>query len=192
MNIGLYFGSFNPVHAGHLMIANYLAEYTDLEKIWFVISPQNPFKKRDSLLADYHRLELLRIAIEGYPKFHASDIEFKMPKPSYTIDTLIYLKEKYQDYTFSLIMGADNLLSLQKWKNSEQIISNYDIYVVPRKDAEITNSQKKISKRIKMTESPVIEISSSFIRKSIKEGKDMRYFLPKEVYEYIINMNFYL
>lgn len=191
MKTGLYFGSFNPVHNGHMIIANYMLEFTDLEQIWFIVSPQNPFKQRLGLLADYHRLELLKLAIDDFPNFFASDIEFKMPKPSYTIDTLVYLKEKYPKNEFSLIMGADNILTLNKWKNYEQIVANYNIYVIPRKGNDISKIEGINTDRIKLTEAPLIEISSSFIRNAIYNGHDIRYFLPKEVYSYLNTMNFY-
>jgi nicotinate-nucleotide adenylyltransferase len=192
MKIGLYFGSFNPVHNGHMIIANYMVEFTDLEQIWFVVSPQNPLKKKSGLLADYHRLELLNLAIDNYSGFHASDIEFKMPKPSYTIDTLTYLSEKYPNHEFSLIIGADNLISLNKWKNHEQIIANYNIYVIPRKSYDTSKVDYINLDRIQITTAPIMEISSSFIREAIKNGHDVRYFVPKEVYDYIKCMNFYI
>lgn len=192
MKIGLYFGSFNPLHNGHLAIANYIAEFTDLDKVWFVVSPQNPFKKQENLLKDYHRLELINIAIKDYNKFKASNIEFKLPKPSYTIDTLIYLKDKYPQHEFSLIMGADNLLTIHKWKNYEQIINNYDIYVVPRYGFDLNNLNNKVFNRIKIADVPIMEISSSFIREAIKNKHDVRFFLPLEVWEYIKEMNFYI
>ena len=126
MKIGLFFGTFNPIHIGHLIIANHMVNHTDLEQVWMVVTPQNPFKQNKNLLADYHRLALVNIAVEDHPKLVAKDIEFKLPKPNYTIDTLVYLKEKYPNHTFSLIMGEDNLLTLDKWKNYEQIVANYN------------------------------------------------------------------
>ena len=189
MKIGLYFGSFNPIHIGHLAIANYMAEFSDLEQIWFVVSPQNPFKQKNSLLADYHRLELVNRAIEDYPNFKASNIEFGLPQPSYTIDTLAYLKEKYPALQFSLIMGSDNLKSFSKWKNHELILAEHDLYVYPRpgfKDDEV-----ELNGTIHLINAPLMEISSSFIRKAIKEKKEIPYFLPPSVYKYLKEMHFY-
>ncbi len=184
---GLYFGSFNPVHIGHMAIANYMVEFTDIDQLWFVVSPQNPLKKKSSLLADHHRLELLNIAIDDSLLFNASNIEFKMPRPSYTIDTLTYLNEKYPNRKWVLIMGADNLKSLHKWKNSKQLIENYEIYVYPRPDIIIDD----YSDKIKIIDAPLIEISSSFIRKAIASGKDVSYFMPSKVAEYVADMHFY-
>jgi len=189
MKIGLFFGSFNPIHIGHLAIANYFVEFTDLQKLWFVISPQNPFKEKKSLLAEHHRLALVNEAIEYDARFKASDIEFNMPKPSYTIDTLTYLKEKYPKQEFVLIMGADNIKSFHKWKNSEQILQEHEIYVYPRPNVDIASIQK--NDKIIITEAPIIEISSSFIRNAIKDKKDIRYFLHPNVFKYLDEMNFY-
>ena len=189
MKVGLYFGSFNPVHIGHLAIANYFVEYTDIDQLWFIISPQNPFKKKQTLLPDYQRFELLYRAVGNDNKYRVCDIEFRMPKPSYTIDTLIYLQEKYPDYQFVIIMGSDGLSTFNKWKNHEQIIRNYPRYVYPRTGSEHIKHEEH--ENIKVVNAPLIEISSSFIRQSIKEGKDVKYFLPKDVYEYITEMHFY-
>ncbi len=187
--VGLFFGSFNPVHNGHLIIANYILEYTDLEQIFFVVSPQNPFKQKASLLEDYHRLALVREAIGETRKYHACDIEFKMPKPSYTIDTLTYLKEKYPDKEFSLIMGSDNLKNFHKWKNSQQIIDNHMLYVYPRPNFDV--SEFKEVKNITIIDAPLMEISSTFIRKAIKEKKDIRFFMPETAWKYLKEMHFY-
>jgi nicotinate-nucleotide adenylyltransferase len=188
--IGLFFGSFNPVHIGHLALANYFVEFTDLDMVWFVVSPQNPLKKRNSLLNDYQRLYMVRLAIEDFPqKFFASNIEFSMPKPSYTVDTLAYLNEKYPAYTFILIMGADNLLTLHKWKNYEIIAENYEIYVYPRPNANLKKMQIKANYRI--FDAPQFDISSSFIRKSIAEGKRVDFFMQNKVAKYLNEMNFY-
>lgn len=190
MKIGLYFGSFNPVHIGHLAIANYMLEFSDLQKIWFVVSPQNPFKKKASLLADYHRYEMLQLAIDDYSDYKVCDIEFKMPQPSYTIDTLIYLDEKYPKHDFSLIMGEDNLESFEKWKNYEQILLNFSIYVLPRPDYKGEKFLKH--KNINFLEAPFLfELSSSFIRAGIKAGKEMQFFMPEKAYEYMREMHFY-
>ncbi len=189
MKVGLFFGSFNPVHNGHLMIANYMLEFSDLEKIMFIVSPQNPFKNKKSLLPDYHRLRLINQAIEYHNKYIASDIEFKMPRPSYTIDTLAYLSERYPQKNFVLIMGSDNLYSFKKWKNWEIILQNYELYVYPRpgyKDAEL-----KTHNKIKFIDAPLIEVSSSMIRKAIKEKKDVRFFMPEKSYLYMREMHFY-
>lgn len=189
LKVGLYFGSFNPIHIGHLAIANYIAEYSDLDQIWFVVSPQNPFKQKGSLLNDYHRLELVNRSIERYPKLKASNIEFGLPKPSYTIDTLIYLKEKHSEYEFSLIMGSDNLKSFEKWKNYELILKNHDLYVYPRpgfKDVEV-----KLNGTLHLIHAPLMEISSSFIREAIKNKKEIPYFMPEAAYNYLKEMHFY-
>lgn len=195
MKTGLYFGSFNPIHIGHLAIANYFLEFTDLDRVWFVISPQNPLKKRNTLLADYHRFELVQRAIGDDPDLRAMDIEFKLPKPSYTIDTLAYLSEWYPHDDFILIMGEDNLSTLYKWKNHEKLIQQYEFYVYPRvEDGNDPGSgihSLYPGARIRMADAPRIEISSSFIRESIRNKKNIRYFLPKEVWAYIDEMNFY-
>lgn len=190
MKIGLFFGSFNPIHIGHLALANFFVEFTDLDKLWFVVSPQNPFKERKNLLAENHRLYMVRIAIEDIPeKYQASNIEFNMPKPSYTIDTLTYLKEKYPDFEFVLIMGADNLINLYKWKNSEEIIKNHKIFVYPRPgiDTDIIDTEADY----KVFDAPNIEISSSFIRNAISENKNVSFFMPEKVAKYVEEMNFY-
>lgn len=189
MKTGLYFGSFNPVHNGHMAIANYMKEFTDLDEIWFVISPQNPFKTKQSMLADYQRLELLNLAIDDAKGFRASNIEFKLPKPSYTIDTLAYLYDKYPEKEFVLIMGSDNLLHFHKWKNFNEILRNYQIYVYPRPGEKAVELMKH--PQIKLVEAPLMEISSSFIRNTIKENKDIRFFMPPNVWDYIKEMHFY-
>jgi nicotinate-nucleotide adenylyltransferase len=189
MKIGLYFGSFNPVHIGHLIIAGYMVEFTDIEQIWFVVSPQNPLKKKQSLLDDYQRLEILNRAIKDSDKFRVSNIEFNLPKPSYTIDTLAYLFDKYPNYSFILIMGSDNLQSLDKWKNYEQILHYYKIYVYPRPGFD--GGKFKNHPSVTFVPAPVMEISSSFIRESIKEGKDLRFFIPEQAYQYVREMNFF-
>lgn len=186
--VGLYFGSFNPIHIGHLAIANYMVEYAKLSELWFVVSPQNPLKQKSTLLPDYQRLEILNRAIADYYKFKASSIEFSMPKPSYTIDTLAYLKEKYPNKEFALIMGEDNLLSLKKWKNYEQILE-YKIFVYPRTNSDISPLHKH--KNIQFLSAPIMEISSSFIRKAIKEGRSLPFFVPHKAWQYISEMNFY-
>lgn len=189
MNIGLFFGSFNPIHIGHLALAEYMLEYTAMEKIWFVVSPQNPLKSKDSLLADHHRLEMVHLAVHDDNRFRVSDIEFRMPQPSYTIDTLSYLEEKYPEHKFSLILGADNLSSFYKWKNAELIIQKYHRYVYPRYND--SGEELPVSQNLTIVNAPRIEISSSFIRQAIKEGKSVKYFLPEKVFEYLDKMNFY-
>jgi nicotinate-nucleotide adenylyltransferase len=189
MKTGLYFGSFNPVHNGHLMLANFLVEYSELDCLWFVVSPQNPFKQKESLLPDYHRLELLKRAIEGYRKFSACDIEFRMPKPSYTVDTLAYLKEKYPDREFYLIMGTDNLERFDRWKNYEQILEHHHIIVFPRKGSN--GGGLVCHPKVTLVDTPLIEVSSTFIRQSIRDGKDVRFFMPEKAFEYLDEMNFY-
>ncbi len=189
MKIGLFFGSFNPIHIGHLAIANYFIEFSDLEKIWLVISPHNPLKERKSLLAENHRYQMAYRALENEWDIRPSNIEFKMPKPSYTIDTLAYLQEKYKNYQFVLIMGSDNLQTLHKWKNYKQLTDLYEIYVYPRHNTDI--EKYKSMYNIKVVDAPLIEISSSFIRKAIREKKNIRYFLPDNLYEYIREMHFY-
>lgn len=192
MNVGLFFGSFNPIHIGHLIIANHLAQHPDLDQLWFVISPHNPLKEKSSLLKDYHRLALVKIAIEDNPKLRASDIEFHLPQPSYTVKTLAYLKEQYPDYNFSLIMGEDNLMSLPKWYNFEYILKYHRIFVYPRPGHSTVESQLPFEGDFVFCEKvPKMEISSTFIRDAIKEGRDVRYLLRDSVLQYIEEMNFY-
>lgn len=201
MKVGLYFGTFNPIHVGHLIIANHIADFTTLDKIWLVVSPENPLKRNHNLLSDYHRLALTRIAVEGNRKLAVSNIEFDLPKPSYTIDTLIYLEEKYPEHDFSLIMGEDNLRSLNRWKNFEQIISNYPIYIYPRLLTEEEKKSKKadtseielIKKKadIHFCDAPVMKLSASYIRKAIEKNKDVSYLLTAPVYKYVMEMHFY-
>jgi len=190
--IGLFFGSFNPIHIGHLILANYIVEYTDLEEVWFVVSPQNPFKSKSQLLDEYNRLEMVNLATEKYPKLKVSDIEFKLPRPSYTIDTLTYLHEKFPDIYFCLIMGEDILKSLPKWKNSDLLIKNHEIIVYPRLFEGRETPEKYIqNKNIHRINAPVIELSASEIRKMIKEGKNVRPMLPIEIFDYLDGSNFY-
>ena len=189
MNVGLYFGSFNPIHNGHLVIAGYMAEFTDLDQVWFVVSPHNPLKLKHTLLQDYHRLSMVKIAIGDSRKLKASDIEFKLPKPSYTINTLAYLFEKFPQNQFVLIMGGDNLDSFPKWKNYEQILEQVELYVYPRKEASISELMKH--PKVKLINAPLMELSSSFIRESIKTKKDVRYKNPEKDWDYIEEMNFY-
>lgn len=180
---GLFFGSFNPIHIGHLAIADYLLEFSDMNDLWLIVSPQNPLKNKQSLAPDYHRLEMVKAAIGDFTRMKASDIEFKMPKPSYTIDTLTYLKEKYPQRNFAVIMGADSLQSIKKWKNYTELLSEYPIYVYPRLGIEVNVSE--FSGNIKLIDAPIMEISSSFIREAIKKGKDVRFYLHDKVFEYV-------
>jgi nicotinate-nucleotide adenylyltransferase len=186
---GLFFGSFNPIHIGHLVIANYMLEFSDLEEIWFMISPQNPLKEKESLLADHHRFALVQIAIEEYPRFKASNFEFQLPRPSYTIDTLVRLEEKYPGRQFVLIAGTDIFPTFHKWKNWKELLKNYKIYVYNRPDSGL--GKYSGHPNISFYKAPLMEISSSFIRDAISKGKDVRFFLPEKVYEYIQEMHFY-
>lgn len=197
--IGLYFGTFNPIHIGHLIIANYMAEFSDLDEIWFVVTPHNPHKIKKSLLEDYHRLAMVDIALESYPKLKGSNIEFNLPQPNYTVNTLAYLEEKYPNKNFCLIIGEDNLKSLHKWKNYEVILERYPLYVYPRiSEGEVDRQfyvleegEKKYHKNITPVEAPIMELSSTFIRNAIKEKKDIRPMLPEGVWIYLDEMNFY-
>ncbi len=198
-SIGLFFGSFNPIHVGHLIIANHIVNHTDLDELWFVVSPHNPHKLKSSLLEDYHRLAIVKEAIDDNPKFKASDIEFDLPKPSYTVDTLAYLKEKHPSYQFALIMGGDNLRSFHKWKNYEVILEQYPIYVYPRilTIQEIEAKSKEVDnglmdhENVYFVDAPIMKISSSMIRDFIKRKRDTKYLLTESVRKYVEEMNFY-
>ena len=191
MKIGLYFGTFNPIHVGHLTIANHMAEYSDLDQVWFVVTPHSPFKKKSSLLDNNHRFQMVDRAVEEYPKLRASDIEFNLPQPNYTINTLIYLEEKYPDYEFALIMGEDNLKSFHKWRNYELILERHHIYVYPRISDVTTATRFDNHLKIHAIDAPIMELSSTFIRNAIKEGKNIRPMLPEHVWSYLDDMNFY-
>ena len=186
---GLFFGSFNPIHSGHMMIASYMVEYAGFDQVWFVVSPHNPLKEKSTLLADNHRLFMVNLAIEDDPRFRSSNIEFKLPQPSYTIDTLTYLGEKYPDREFVLIAGSDIFPSFHKWKNYEEILKQYHFYIYPRPDT--AKSKFDGHPAITCVDAPLISISSSFIRKGIKEGRNMQHFVPDKVWNYIREMNFY-
>ena len=186
MRVGLYFGSFNPIHTGHLIIANHIISNTELNELWFVVSPQNPLKKSNSLLNENHRLNLIRTAIEGEPNLKASNVEFKLPRPSYTIDTLTYLKEKYPHYTFVIIMGSDSFRNLSKWKNAELMVKSCPIYIYPRQGFEIKN---ELGASINIA--PLLEISSTHIRYLISSGKSIRYFVPDNVKQEIESQHYY-
>jgi nicotinate-nucleotide adenylyltransferase len=191
MKIGLYFGTFNPIHVGHLIIANHMAEYSDLEQVWMVVTPHNPHKQKNTLLDDYQRLHLVRLATEDFPKIKPSDIEFKLSQPNYTVNTLAHLKDNYPQHEFSLIMGEDNLKSLHKWKNYEFILENHDIYIYPRVSVEAENFELPNQNRIHKIDAPIVEVSSTFIRENIKNKKNIRPLLPQKVWEYVDHNNFY-
>ena len=191
MKVGLFFGSFNPIHVGHLIISNIIYEYSDLSEIWFVVSPLNPLKRNSkSLIHEFDRLDMVERAIEDNPNFKAKDIEFRLPKPNFTIDTLLYLEEKYPKYEFKIIIGEDNLESFKKWKNNNLIIENYGLIVYPR-----PNTKSYIGmdhQNIQMIKAPEIDISASFIRKCIKEGKSIKYLVHEKVYQFIQDRKLYL
>lgn len=188
MKVGLFFGSFNPIHTGHLIIASYVMQHSHLQKIWFVVSPHNPFKETKGLLNEYHRLALVNIAIEGDSRFAASDIEFGLPRPSYTIDTLTYLQEKYPTHEFSIIMGADSFQNLSKWKNGASIRERYPIYVYRRLGFEVNEHEEE---NLHFLHSPIIEISSTRIREMIKKGETVRWLIPDNVKEEIEKGSYY-
>lgn len=196
--IGLYFGTYNPIHVGHLIIGNHMAQYAELDQVWFVVSPQNPLKPKASLLADYHRLALVRVAVEDNNRLMASSIEFDLPQPSYTINTLVALGEKYPDYEFTIIMGEDNLNTLTKWKNFEKILEDYSVLVYPRVESDENLSVRLDPKselldhpKVTVIDAPLMKISASFIRKAIADGMDVRYLLTERVMQYVDEMNFY-
>lgn len=187
--IGLFFGSFNPIHIGHLIIANYMANFTSLDEVWFVVSPQNPFKEKKSLGNMYDRLEMVHLAIEGAEKLRASDIEFGLPQPSYTIDTLIHLTEKYPNKEFILIMGEDNLAGLHKWKNADVLLRDYKIVVYPRPGYDA--GKLKSHPSVTLTDTPIMELSSTFLRKAIKENKSIQFYTPEKVIAFIDKKGLY-
>jgi nicotinate-nucleotide adenylyltransferase len=187
MTIGLYFGSFNPIHVGHLIIAQHILNHAKLNKIWFVVSPQNPLKEKSSLLNEYKRLNLVKLGIEDNNKFKAIDIEFKLPKPSYTIDTLTYLKEKYPNYNFNIIMGSDGYSNISKWKNYEVLLNNYKVLVYNRPNYAITQTHKNVE----IINAPLLDISATYIRSLIKQNKDITYLVPPMVQEEILKGKYY-
>lgn len=189
--IGLYFGTFNPIHIGHLIIGNFMVEFSDLDEVWLVVTPHNPFKKKSSLLENHHRLEMVYLACEEYEKLKPCDVEFKLPQPNYTATTLSRLEEDHPSNEFSLIMGEDNLKSFHRWKNHEVIIERHFIYVYPRISNGHVETQFESHPKITRVEAPVMEISSTFIRNAIKEGKDVSSMFPPKVWDYIDRMNFY-
>ncbi|WP_422106887.1 nicotinate (nicotinamide) nucleotide adenylyltransferase [Winogradskyella sp.] len=191
MKVGLYFGTFNPIHVGHLTIANHMAEHSDLDQVWFVVTPQSPFKKKSSMLDNHQRLEMVYRATKDYTKLRPSDIEFGLKQPNYTIDTLTYLHEKFGEHEFALIMGEDNLKSFHKWKNYELILENYNIYVYPRLSEGKIDTRFNDHPKIFNISAPIMELSSTFIRQEIKAGRNVRPMLPDNVWHYIDEMNFY-
>lgn len=191
MKIGLFFGTFNPIHIGHLIIGNHLAENSDLDQIWFVVTPQSPFKVKSSMLDNHHRLEMVYLATEDYDKLQPSDIEFRMSQPNYTINTLAYLQEKHPNHVFSLIMGEDNLKSFHKWKNYELILEHHQIYVYPRISDGKIETQFDQHPKIQVIKAPIIELSSTWVRNAIKNHQEVRPLLPPRVWQYIDEMGFY-
>jgi len=193
--IGLYFGSFNPIHIGHIIIAGYMTEFTEIDEIWFVVSPHNPLKRKETLLDDYQRLHMVNLGIGNNERMRASDIEFRLPVPSYTIHTLAYLHEKYSRHEFCLVMGEDNLYTLHKWKNAAELVKKYEIYVYPRPGAKRPSSALLDSLLgtavIHRVKAPFMDISGTFIRYGVKRKKDMSYYLPGPVWKYIQEMHFY-
>jgi nicotinate-nucleotide adenylyltransferase len=189
--VGLFFGSFNPIHIGHLVIAEYMVEFTPLEQVWFVVSPHNPLKKKETLLHENKRIRMVRIAIEDDTRFKASNVEFDMPRPSYTIDTLVCLDEKYPNLEFSLILGQDNLATLHKWKSYEALLKNYKLYVYPRIEPKPIPADLISHPSVVMTDAPIVEVSSTFVRQAIAGGKTIKHMVPPPVGQYIAEMNFY-
>lgn len=188
--VGLFFGSFNPVHVGHMIIANFMATQTGLDQVWLVVSPHNPLKPKSSLARDHDRLHLVRLAIGDNPRLRASDIEFGLPQPSYTIDTLAYLKEKYPEYEFVLIMGEDNLASFHRWKNHELLLRDHEIFVYRRPEYEVPEATAQHPK-VRFFDAPLMHISASFIRRSIREGHPVQYLVTEPVFEYLESSSLY-
>ncbi len=188
MHIGLYFGSFNPVHIGHLIIANHVVNHTEVDKIWFVVSPHNPLKESHSLLNEYDRLHILNLAIEDNNKFRGSNVEFHLPKPSYTIDTLAYLSEKFPLERFSVVMGSDSFQNIHRWKNYEQLLDNYPIIIYNRPGFEI---KERYGALLTILDAPLLDVSSTFVRKQLKEKKSIKYLVPDAVEEYLVANKYY-
>jgi nicotinate-nucleotide adenylyltransferase len=188
MKIGLYFGSFNPIHVGHLIIASFVADNTDVEQVWIIVSPQNPLKKSSTLLNEYDRLHLVQLAVEGDPRLKPSDIEFKLPRPSFTIDTLTYLTEKYPAHQFAIIMGSDSFSNLPKWKNWEMILKNYPIYVYLRPGFA---EKMPHGTSVVFLQAPLLNISATTLRETIKRGRSIKYLVPERVEHEIERNNYY-
>ena len=189
MNIGLFFGSFNPVHVGHMIIAEHIAANTDLDRVWMVVSPQNPLKNKNTLAKDHDRLHLVQLAIGDNSRLRASSVEFKLPKPSYTIDTLAHLRERHPEHTFSLVMGGDNLASLTKWKNYDIILRDYQIYVYSRPNYDLGDLASHPN--IRICKAPLLDISASYIRENIVAKRSIRYLVPEQVFEYLQGSSMY-
>lgn len=190
MNIGIFSGSFNPIHVGHLILVNYIVEFTDIDEVWLLVTPQNPLKQNADLLPEDIRFDMAHNALSNYNKVVASDFEFHLPRPSYTINTLEELRKIYTEHTFSLIIGADNWESFNKWKDPDKLVEEFDVYVYPRLNHTIEVSEEN-NRNIKILDSPIVEVSSTFIRESIKQGKDIRAFVPESVYHFIKKNNLY-
>ncbi len=204
--VGLYFGTFNPIHVGHVIIANHLAEYSDLDEVWFIVTPMSPHKTKDSILDNFDRYDMVKLAIEDFDKLRVSDIEFHLPKPNYTVTTLVHLEERHPNIQFSLIMGEDNLKSLHRWRNFEHLIDNYNIFVYPRiAEGDVDDDiQKQVLRvpqpqgfkeykaSIQLVDAPIVELSSSFIRQAIKERKNVQPMLDKRVWDWIQEKQFYI
>lgn len=189
MKIGLYFGTFNPIHVGHLAIANIMATDVDLDRVWFIISPQNPFKVNDDLLHEFDRYEMVRLSIHENYQLEVRDIEFNLPRPSYTVDTLAYIREKYPDHRFSVIMGEDNLSHFHKWKNHDQILRHHHLLVYPRNNTKPSPLEE--DPRVRKIVTPLLDISATYIRKAIADGRSVKYLVPEEALEYIRVKNLY-
>lgn len=188
MKIGLYFGSFNPVHTGHMIIANFMAYHTDLDKVWLVVSPHNPLKTSTTLLNEHHRLHLAEMAVQDEPRLRVSNIEFSLPRPSFTIDTLTYLTEKFPTQEFVVIMGSDSFQNIPRWKNYRQLLDNYAIYVYNRPGHEVKDTY---GARVTLVDAPMLDISATHIRRWIQEGKSVRYMVPDNVWKYMMENNYY-
>lgn len=186
MEVGLFFGSFNPIHIGHLIIANTIVELSSLQQVWFIVSPQNPFKKKSNLLHEFDRFDMVRLAVDDNTNLNVSDIEFGLPKPSYTITTLAALREKHPKHTFKIIMGSDNLIHFHKWRNYKKILDEFGVIVYPRPGSKVdANKLGEEFKRVEFVEAPLMEISATLIRRLVKEGKSIKYLVPEEVANHI-------
>lgn len=189
-HIGIFSGSFNPIHIGHIILGSYLCEFTDLDEVWFVVSPQNPLKEAGSLIEDALRIEMVRLALEEYDRMFVSDVEFKLPRPSYTIDTLRYLSDNYPDKSFSLIIGGDNWRQFHRWKEYQTLINNYSIMVYPRM-GDMVLIPRELEAGVRCVSAPIVEISSTFVRENIGRGRNMRSFVPPLVYDFIVKNRLY-